>query len=116
MKNTKNYLLTPGLSFLFKKKPWWVFMGKYFGFPDCCIINFCTTSKRELSVFDGTGFVPCPKCNKLLVSDAVKQEFIDNFNSNRFHPHQFAQNNNPADNPLFFQVMEEFYLQNGVFP
>ena len=111
-----DYLLTPALSFLFKQEPWWVFMGKYFGFPDCCVINFCITEKREYSLFEGTGFVPCPKCNKLLINDLVKREFINNFNSNRFHSDDFAQNSSPADNPLFFEIMEEFYLQNNMLP
>lgn len=91
-------------------------MGKYFGFPDCCVKNFCETDVRLPSPFDGTGYVPCECCNKMIVSDQIKQDFILGINSRRYHNQLFDQDDSIENNPNFFKIMEEFYNANNVFP
>lgn len=47
---------------------YWVMKGIEFGYPACCIGEFIITivkrtySKRDKRKFNGTGFVPCIKC------------------------------------------------------
>lgn len=49
----------------------WVKQGLAFGYPKCCIMDFCTRTvfPDELEYFrnhhfNGSGFVPCPECAK----------------------------------------------------
>lgn len=48
----------------------WTKLGNSFGYPKCCIEHFCATEFTaqleyyQGSVFDGSGFVPCPECNE----------------------------------------------------
>jgi len=56
-------------------------VGKYLGYPDCCIAEFLNIlivggiAPRKL---EGTGYVPCETCDKLLES-----ELIERINSKR---------------------------------
>lgn len=72
-------------------------LGRYFGYPDCCIEDFLyrvelikalrkqglkpKPPKRKLQ---GTGYVPCPKCNKLDAATLVRT-----INANRGHDKPF---------------------------
>lgn len=112
----QNYALSQELASVFKENPWWTFMGKYFGFPECCVKDFCQSSVKIPSPFDGTGYVPCSCCNKLIVSDIVKQEFTLGINQRRYHNQAFEVDDNFENNPLFFKTMEEFYMNNKAFP
>lgn len=112
----EHYILDKDLKPTFEDNPWWVFMGKYFGFPDCCIKNFCSGNNKESSLFDGTGYVPCSCCNQKIINPQVVQEFTDNINAKRFHNYLFNINDNFEDNPQFFQIMEDFYIANKEFP
>lgn len=73
-------------------------MGEYFGYPKCCIAEFIEfvlsrgTIKREKRKLNGSGYVPCAKCNKL-----TKQQLIRNIQTNRKHnePFPIARSFNP---------------------
>lgn len=112
----KKYILNNNLMSDFEDNSWWVFMGKYFGFPECCIKSFCSGNNKESSLFDGTGYVPCRCCNQKIVSPQVMQEFTNDINSKRYHNYLFNVNDNFEDNPKFFKIMEDFYIANKEFP
>lgn len=54
----------------------WHLHGKYFGFPDCCIEEFCSPDfvplLNEPFPLNGTGYVPCKECRKKSVKELVK--------------------------------------------
>lgn len=110
------YKLSDEMLNVFNKNKWWTFMGKYFGFPECCVTDFCSSSERLNSPFDGTGYVPCPCCNKLITSKSVMTQFISEINANRYHNSEFGAYDYFENNPKFFSIMESFYLKNNSFP
>lgn len=110
------YILNKKLISTFEDNAWWVFMGKYFGFPDCCIKNFCSGGSKQSSLFDGTGYVPCSSCNSKITTPQAVQEFTDTINAKRYHNYVFNTNDNFEDNPEFFKIMEDFYIANHEFP
>ena len=49
------------------------YQGEYYGYPPCCIAEFIkyviltmagAAVKRDIRQFNGTGYVPCMKCNQ----------------------------------------------------
>jgi hypothetical protein len=52
-------------------KFWYTIMGRFFGYPECCIKDFIRIDNKNKGPrqFHGTGFVPCIKCNKLSASE-----------------------------------------------
>lgn len=43
----------------------WISRGLFFGYPACCIANFCFERKMATpEVVDRFGFCPCPECAK----------------------------------------------------
>lgn len=62
----------------------WYLQGKYFGYPRCCIEAFLREEQCHDSVFYGTGFLPCKKCNK---RDPF--EIVEIINTNRVCPEKF---------------------------
>jgi hypothetical protein len=70
----KTNLLCKDLHHFVKDKTnrWYVINGIYYGYPLCCIKNFCergyklTKDQREISD-NHFGFVPCPKCAKKIL-------------------------------------------------
>ena len=65
-------------------KGWWL-QGKYFGYPNCCIEAFIKDKQQQNSVFLGTGFLPCQKCNK-----QTPKVLIEKINTNRVCPSLFT--------------------------
>lgn len=58
----------------------WRILGRYFGFPECCIdefIEYITGEKnpfeRETRKLEGTGYIPCVECNKKSVGELIDQ-------------------------------------------
>ena len=53
------------------KKKHWIETGIYYGYPKCCIVDFCTRgfkmTKEQNEVHKNIGFVPCPKCSKKII-------------------------------------------------
>ena len=69
--------------------------GRYFGYPECCIKDFIKRVgifrstkglKMEKRKLHGTGYVPCPECNKL-----DKKTLIETIKKNRAHPQPFPE-------------------------
>ena len=69
----------------------WEAYGIYFGYPRCCVDNFLRNvmipfwyENKNLypsgRLLDGTGFVPCPKCNK----EHTEKSLVDLINSKRY--------------------------------
>lgn len=58
----------------------WIDWGIYFGYPPCCIEEFCNMGHLDAPKrkFNGTGFVPCKSCNEL-----DEEELITDINLNR---------------------------------
>ena len=62
-------------------------LGIYFGYPNCCITNFCNDLLNEKDCshrnIDGSGFVPCEKHyneiknKKTTLKDLVKNRICD---------------------------------------
>ena len=56
---------------------WWVIQGIYFGYPLCCIIDFCKrgyklTKEQKKIIKNREGFVPCQKCCKKILNNEVE--------------------------------------------
>lgn len=54
-------------------------LGKFFGFPKCCIEEFVIKSKPNFwflykREFCGNGFIPCDKCVERIKKDKIKLE------------------------------------------
>lgn len=78
--------------FVKSRKKIWVENGLFFGYPKCCIIDFCErdfnmTIEQE-QVHQNTGFVPCPKCSKKIISG---QETLKSLIKNRFCKKPFSK-------------------------
>lgn len=44
----------------------WIGMGRYFGYPSCCIASFLEVfdiSEAQEAVHEGHGFLPCHECS-----------------------------------------------------
>lgn len=53
----------------------WVWYGRWFGYPSCCIDAFRDVRRRSVdSVFDGSGFVPCKKCDETKTQHQLLEE------------------------------------------
>lgn len=58
----------------------WVALGIYFGYPACCIEDFCkdttiTTKQKDLCK---DGFIPCPDCCEKITSRVQLKDLITN--------------------------------------
>lgn len=55
----------------------WTAMGRAFGFPECCVAEFCLRLsfglRSEPRPFDGTGFVPCAGCSRELTAGLISE-------------------------------------------
>lgn len=59
----------------------WRYNGRMFGYPECCIENFCTrgyslTKEQKIIADMGHGFVPCEKHAKHVVKEGVALESL----------------------------------------
>lgn len=72
-----------------------VALGLWLGYPACCVLNFRDRMQRWLRgeeveeglKLDGTGFVPCPKCNETKSEEELRREIA----SNRICPIPFPE-------------------------
>lgn len=60
------------------------YLGNYFGYPECCIEDFCkrpdasTITEVQRAVHNGNGFIPCPSCaHKIITGVTTIQKLID---------------------------------------
>lgn len=88
---------------------WTVEVGKYFGYPICCITSFeniqnnagrRTAEQAYLTAIQGTGFTPCPKHAKEIVEGKIT---IESLIINRMCPLPF-----PEEPPI--EVIDEYLL------
>lgn len=55
----------------------WDFMGRYYGYPQCCIDWFTGTSvgrpltAKQSEVHGYNGFIPCPACAEKVTKDTI---------------------------------------------
>lgn len=68
----------------------WRDWGVYFGYPKCCIKDFCTRgykmTKEQEEVNKNLGFVPCPSCSKKILEG---KETLESLIKNRKHKDPF---------------------------
>lgn len=52
-----------------------ILIGRVCGYPECCIKTFCEEfgTRKDYRKLTGTGYVPCPECNKLSVQTLLEQ-------------------------------------------
>ena len=52
----------------------WQHYGKHYGYPKCCIDSFCSqvTTRSQRKAGNYTGFIPCKKHSKLILSKKMK--------------------------------------------
>lgn len=69
-------------------RPSWVFTGLFYGFPLCCIKEFCGLKHVALGriKLQGTGYIPCSKCRT-----KNEDELIKVISENRFDPEPFPE-------------------------
>ena len=75
---------------ILENKELWIEKGHYFGYPECCIENFCTrgfelTDEQEM-VHKNSGFIPCPECSKKIING---QKTLKSLIKNRVCPNEF---------------------------
>lgn len=79
----------------------WSIMGKYYGFPECCVNEFVSgASMEQTRKFEGTGYIPCKQCN----DNVEKDELISYINENRLHPTCFPEDGNNSFNENVFRM------------
>lgn len=59
----------------------WALWGQYFGYPYCCILQFClggiSDRTEEMSkASGGTGFIPCHEHAKLILKGKITLESL----------------------------------------
>ncbi len=94
------------LPIVWEQKPYWGFMGLYFGFPPCCINEFCSLhwSERNFSETHpsfGTGYVPCFHCRDKITTVNDHHQFVQD----NIEPYRFIKDSFPIDDiehPLDF--------------
>lgn len=68
----------------------WVANGIYYGYPQCCIVNFCKNwgklTDAQKSVHKNSGFIPCPKCSRMILSG---KKPLKSLLKNRISNHDF---------------------------
>lgn len=81
------------------EKEYQMIIGKFLGFPDCCVKSFVegNTDKITPNDFTGTGFIPCNKC-----LERNTKELIAYINKNRKCPSVF-----PKTNGRFYETMKD---------
>lgn len=69
-------------------------LGKYYGYPDCCVDSFILSlqkpkSQYQINVHQGLGFIPCDSCaTKILNGETT----IDQLIQNRIYKSPFPNN------------------------
>lgn len=92
---------SPSARFLGPGDPrvYWTNLGRYFGYPECCIRAFLEQDFERGGPFDGTGYRPCRTC-----ATRPEAEVLAHIASRRKHPEPF-----PASGGLTEEVRRTFY-------
>jgi hypothetical protein len=71
-------------------KKYWSEMGKHFGYPECCINEFCeieykkrTKAQDMRSVHQNTGFIPCANHAELILKGEITLSSLISNRKNR---------------------------------
>lgn len=80
----------------------WFKQGMLFGYPDCCIEAFITLNHlgSDARKLNGTGFIPCAKCNHT----KTEEEMIYEINLNRYLGYKPFKALEP-EIPMLYMVM-----------
>jgi len=85
-------------------------LGKYLGFPDCCIKFFTESSintvRENHDVADG-GYVPCNACAERIRAGEVKLEELVGSSNPRLTEHPFSTNIEWFQDPGFIAYIQE---------
>lgn len=87
---------------LFKKEPFWVSAGIFYGYSPCCISSFVCGNNREILQnykhdILGTGYVPCVDC-----VGKTKEQLLENIAAVRHSPLPFPEDGNCFELEDFF--------------
>lgn len=90
---------------LYKSSNFWAAAGTYYGFPSCCVENFCNSfaaqiyEKHPNHPMNGTGYVPCETCVEPSKNYSFFSELI---NQNRFSSAKFPDDSNEKELDMFY--------------
>lgn len=87
---------------LFKKEPFWVSAGIFYGYSHCCIGSFVAGNNREIlqkhkHEILGTGYVPCIDC-----LGKTKEQLLESIAAVRHSPLSFPADGNSIELEDFF--------------
>lgn len=56
-----------------------IWLGRWLGYPECCIEAFLTQDEAPVTAYEGTGYIPCVECRKksmrkLLTEIAIRRK------------------------------------------
>lgn len=87
---------------------WWQALGALLGYPECCIEDFCNrdTLPTERRPFDGTGFIPCPKCAAEARAIGLTEWLARNIAPNRKVATEFPMLR--KDDPAYVELHKQF--------
>ncbi len=81
-------------------------IGKYYGYPDCCIKSFDLNKKKlKHNAFFGSGFVPCSDCFSKDIS-----QLICNINLNRLCSIPFNLNSKISIYSIISDLENNFHI------
>ncbi len=82
------------------KLPYYYLIGKYFGYPECCIADFCsrtdstTITDEQDKAHDYSGFIPCHSCSvKIINNEITIHDLIKNRSCNKPFPFESTDQN-----------------------
>ena len=91
-------------------------MGRYYGFPDCCIDYFANRDMHGITadnatefVLQGTGFIACPHCR----ANKTAEQLTDEIKQNRKCPTDFP-NGEMAGNLNFVHYLFDTYVKGDL--
>lgn len=90
----------------------WVILGRFFGYPECCINAFKNFEHigGDSRKLDGTGYIPCATCNK-----KSTKFLIDVINKKRISRLPFPEENSLSNDLHEIMVSSEFTMEEKEF-
>lgn len=114
MRDLNTYLINHDLVSAWRENPVLTFIGLYFGFPECCVKQFCLDNQpNQHSLFYGSGYVPCIVCDSQITNEYDKNKHIMQINKHRSHNYLFG-NDELTHNPMFYDLLYQFFINNKI--
>lgn len=114
MRDLNTYLINHDLAPAWQENPGLTFIGLYFGFPECCVKQFCIDNQpNQDSLFYGSGYVPCSICDSQINNEHDKNRCIEQINKHRSHNYLFG-NDELTHNPAFYDLLYQFFINNNI--